>query len=191
MYAKPLTFRFEDQEISLELGSSVKKEELYGKKTTTVEKDQAVLEKVLVTPEGEIIEVSNTRSIKVDPSGSLVEETQPISNETGQAVFFTSSFKEARLMEKAHEQDLVSLSTESVYPVGQTNLEAGIYKTKFAYRDGPKLQDAILLVNSDKPSFLLVGEAKPSALIGPTETYEFFDAEDETADSDEMSFEMF
>lgn len=191
MYAKPLSFLFENQEISLELGASIKKEELYGKKSTTVEKDNTALEKILVTPEGEIIEVSHTRSIKVDQSGSLVEEAQSFSNETDQPVTHASSFKEARLMEKGVEQDLVALSTEGVYPVAQNILDAGIYRTKFAYRDGPKLQDAVLLVNPDSSSFLLVGEAKQPALIGPMETYEFFDAEDEPASSDEMSFEMF
>jgi hypothetical protein len=192
MYAKPLSLIFENQEVTIEVGSSIKKEDLYGKKSTAIEKDNVVLEKVLVTPQGDIIEASTTRSVKVDQFGSLVEDTLVCSSETNQPVFYHSSFKEARQLEKAEPQDAVTLCTESVYPIAQHSLEEGIYRTKFTYRDGAKLQDAIILVNAQSPSFMLVGETRQPPLIGSTETYEFFDADDEeSANSDELNFEMF
>lgn len=191
MYAKPLTLIFNNQEVTVELGTSIKKEDLYGKKSTSVEINSQVLEKVLVTPLGEVIRASATSVVKDDGSGSPLEATLTYSAENGQLSAYLSSFKEPRILESATKEEAATMCAESVYPVAQHSLEEGFYKTKFAYRDSPKLQDAILIASGVGPSFLVVGEARQPALIGQTEGYEFFDAEDENDSSDELSFDMF
>jgi len=193
MHAKSIAFEYSGETINLELGSSIKKEDLYGKKTATVEKDGKVLDKVLVTAEGSVIPTRATAIVKFDDEGSPLDEVQPCLNSNGEPVFYTSSFKESRPLVTAQPREVVEMCTEAVYPVHQSQLEEGFYRTKFTYRDGPKLQDGILIVKNDEPSYLLVGEIRPTQLIGKTELYAFFDEDDvSSAESEEdVSFAMF
>lgn len=192
MKTKPAKFIFNGAEIEIGIGSSIKRDELYGKKIKQIEKDGEILQKGVLTQNGELYPAGAFGTVRVDESGSLTGKTQAIGDDGSQLPVFTSSFKEAREIKPITPADGAELCVESVMPV-ETGLDQGWYETKFTYRDGNKLQDAVLVVKGAE-SFLLTGEKKKTPMLGKGEVYEFFDGDDDLADKEEdenIDFNMF
>lgn len=172
------------EQIAIE--GSFSREDLYGKQRVSIEKDGVELEKVLITQWGDVFSPRDFKSQTIDSSGSLAESTVP-SDENGVPLpIQTSSFKETRDITPAKWSDLAGFRALSVMPAS-CGLPAGVYRTKFTYRDSANLQDAFLIVKETE-AFLLSGEIRETPLKGLAETYNFFESEEEESD-DEMGFD--
>lgn len=190
MATKAIPLTFKDKTVEVEIGSTIKREELYGKTRKTIEKDGVVLEKVTLSPEGEIFRPSDFTHLRMDGEGCLVE-TPVTQTEEGQKLEIqTSSFKTERPLKEASVSDLAALKIESVIPA-ITDLPVGIYATQYTFRDSPTLHSAILNV-TPAGAFLLVGETLETPFQGKADTYDFFGTDEDEEDAeDEISFDMF
>lgn len=191
MASKPAKFIFNGEEVTLEIEASIKREELYGKKVKQIEKDSEILQKGVLTQDGHLFPAKVFSTVRVDDEGTITEPTQQVTEDGSQLTVYTSSFKEAREITKCSDKEAAELCVDSVMPV-KTSLDPGTYSTKFTYRDGTNLQDAVLIVK-EKDAFLLTGEKKNTPMLGKGEVYEFFDEGDSELQSEdeEMDFTMF
>lgn len=191
MAEKIINFTYGNKDIAVTIGATIKREELYGKQSRIVEKDNKQLQKAILTPTGVLFPSSVFSSTRVDPNGSIIDAPTPKTLDGKEAAIFISSFKEARPLKKVEPSDIVDIAVEGVIPATQQDLENGFYETQYTYRDSTKLQEAVIIVN-DKESFILVGERKETPLLGKGETYDFFEEENEEESSeDEVDFNMF
>lgn len=195
--AKTVLFQYGDDEAAVSLGAAIKRDELYGKQSRSVEKDGEPLEKVILDPEGALFLPSHFCHLQVDADGSVDDD--PITETPDGEVLPTrvSSFKEKRDIRPAQIEDLARLRVTAIMPATCDSLPAGIYSTKFTYRDAPVLKDAILNITSDA-AFLLVGTSIESPFQGTADVYNFFDGDgaDDTEDdgdteAEDLSFAMF
>lgn len=193
MADKLILLQHGDAEISVTIGATIHRDELYGKQTKTVEKDGEPLQKVILDPEGNVFLPSDVTHLPTDGQGSLAEPAL-VQSEDGETLDpKPSSFKEKRPLHEAGVGDLAALRVDSIIPV-QCDLPPGLYRTEFTYRDAPVLKTAVLTVTAEG-SFLLVGTPVETPLQGKTDVYSFFDAGDDEPDDDEaedeISFVMF
>jgi hypothetical protein len=183
MAEKIITLQLGDTELPVTLmGGVIRREQLYGKQTKTVEKDGDVLQAVVLDPEGNVFLPSDIAHLPTDGQGSLTTAAE-VQTEDGQRLPpLPSSFKEAR-----------PLRVDTIYAVA-CDLPPGLYQTEFAYRDAPVLKAAVLNVTPEG-AFLLAGCLVETPLQAKGDVYSFFDEgddpEDDAGDDDEISFEMF
>ena len=174
------------------VGGMIRREELYGKQTRTVEKDGDVLQTVVLDPEGNVFLPSDIAHLPTDGQGSLTTQAQ-VQAEDGQRLPpLASSFRETRPLRPAEIADLAGLRVDTVYAV-VCDLPPGLYRTEFAYRDSPVLKTAVLNVTPEG-AFLLAGCLVETPLQAKGDVYSFFDEgddPDEDGDDEEISFEMF
>lgn len=190
MALKTIPLQLNEKAVEISIGSTINREELYGKTQKSVEKDGTLLEKVTLSPEGEVFLSSDFTHLKVDGDGSLAEKPLAQTSEGVPLETQVSSFKERRTIEAATPTELAALKVQSVIPA-TTDFPVGLYKTQYTYRDSPTLNTAILNVTPEG-AFLLVGETFETPFVGKTTTYDFFtDDEDESEEEEEMSFDMF
>ncbi|MGQ0799463.1 MAG: hypothetical protein ACT4NL_05030 [Pseudomarimonas sp.] len=189
--AKPLNFTLAENALSFELGSKVDKRALYGYASRIAEKDGKALERGLLLADGALLPRNALASPRVDPEGSPVEPIEVLID--GQpATPLRSSFDETLPLTPASLLDFARFSVRDVYPLTfaeGSSLASGVYRTEFAYRAGPQRNEAMLMVKADG-AFLLVGVQKQSTQLGLAATYEFFDADENVEDSDELDFSM-
>lgn len=194
MAEKIIKFLYEHKEIEVGVESTIKREELYGKQSKSIEKDGIPLEKGILTPSGQLFPASAFGTVRVDEDGALTNSPIPQTEDGKQAPIFISSFKEARPLKKIEPAEVVDLSVESVIPINQQDLEEGYYGTEYTYRDSTKLQDAVLVVKGagdKKESYLMVGDRKETPMLGKLETYNFFEDEGDEPEEEEVDFNMF
>jgi len=189
MADKLLPLTFDNSPADVKVGGSIKREDLYGKQTKSVEKSGETLEKVILTPWGETFPQNAFTSQRVDSAGALSSPAKPCTEDGEEIPVHPSSFKETRPLEPATTTDLILLKVASVIPA-QTSLPVGLYKTRYNFRDSADVQTAILNV-TPTGAFLLVGETAQSPLLGKDETYEFFEDEAPENEENEMGFSMF
>ena len=101
-----------------------------------------------------------------------------------------SSFDIENPLEPVPLSTLADFNVADIYPVEEVNIPEGLYLTQFNYRKTYIPKEAYLLVKSDQ-AFLLIGEMKKTAFVGLTVAYDFFDAESEEEEEDELDFSMF
>lgn len=179
-----------DKPEQIAIDSSISREDLYGRQKASVEKDGTTLEKVVVTPWGELLSPKSLKTESVDSEGSISEKPNQCDENGNILATNITSFKEARPIAVAQWHELAAFKTETVMPA-KSNLPPGLYRTQFCYRDSVTLHDAFLVVREDA-GFLLTGELRTVPAAGREETYEFFDdgsSDDETEDEDEMGFD--
>ena len=186
---KSIAFVVNGQVLTGNLGAKVTKQMLYGSAKRIVEKDGLSLVKGYLSPEGQILERQEIDYVKIDPEGTIVE---PIITEIeGEpATLFPSVFEKENELISVPLEDLVGFNTIDVYPIENLTLDPGLYATEFSYRKSYTPREAFLLVKADLTAFLLVGERKNTPFVGLQVTYDFFDAESEEGDEDELDFSM-
>lgn len=194
MASKTILLQLDGADLSVGIGATIHRDEIYGKQSKTVEKDGQALQKIILDPEGQIFLQSDFTHLRSDSEGSLAEPPI-VQTQDGEVLEpKPSSFKEKRVLECALLSQLAKLRVESIIPAECEGLPPGVYKTEFAYRDAPLLKDAFLNVTPDG-AFLLVGNSMETPLQGKADVYSFFDS-DETEDDidgedEDLSFEMF
>jgi hypothetical protein len=190
MAEKPITLMLdENTPVEFQLGASISREQLYGESKRSVEQEGTPLEKVIVTPWGELLPDKCTKGETVDNEGSLTGKTVEC-DETGEVMpVHITSFKEARKLTEAKWHEVACLKASKLMPVKVSgDLGEGIWKTQFCYRDSCTLEDGFLIIREDG-AFLLTGAIKEVPFAGLEETYQFFEEEDETEEEDEDSFD--
>lgn len=190
MAEKPITLILGETPEQITLDSSISREDLYGRQKGSVEKDGTTLEKVVVTPWGELFPPKALKSEAIDSEGSIAEKPNQCDENGNILATNITSFKEARPVTAAAWHELAAFKTESVMPA-KTSLPPGLYRTQFCYRDSVTLHDAFLVVREDT-AFLLTGELRTVPAAGREETYEFFDdgsSDEEIEDEDEIGFD--
>jgi hypothetical protein len=198
MPEKLILLRLDDAEVSIRIGKSIHRDELYGRQRKSVEKNGVPLRRVVLDPEGRVFLHSDLAHLPTDTDGSLT--SNPLfQNEDGEGLDLKpSSFKETRDLQVAGLDSLTTLRVDTVFPV-ECGLPPGIYTTEFTYHDSPLLKTAVLIVRVDE-AFLLTGTQVDSPLQGRTDLYSFFVSPDDDEDApgdderdagDEISFEMF
>ena len=186
--ARALAFRLGEQTVSFELGSKVDKRSLYGHAKRIAEKDGTTLSKGVLLADGRLLPTQALSWVRVDPEGSPVGEVHTLID--GDAVeTLPSSFDIESPLQSLPLRTLATFQVQDVYPLQGEGLDEGLYGTEFNYRKGPQRKDALLLVRADQ-AFLLVGQGKAATFLDRTVSYEFFDAEAEADDGDELDFSM-
>lgn len=188
-----ILLQWRDSEVSVTAGATIHREELYGRQIkTVVERDGAVLEKVVLDPEGNIFLTPDITYLQTDGQGSLTTPAR-VQTEDGELLpQQPSSFKAKRTLQPADLADLVRLRVDAVLPVA-CDLAHGLYSTEFTYRDSHVLKAAVLNVTPER-AFLLTGSYIETPMQGKTDVYSFFDEDEEPADDGddgEISFVMF
>jgi hypothetical protein len=198
MAEKIIKVEFGGNPVPLETGATIKREDLYGKQKKSVEQDGAPLEKVILTPEGEIYSPEFFTLQKIDSDGAI-EGPTTICGEDGLALpLQASSYKEARAIKEIGAEEAVLLKTSSVIPiqtpVAELPLAPGFYKTTYNFRDSYETSDAVINVTPEG-GYILIGEFSKPPMAAKEETYAFFEEEAAggagTEDDEEMSFGMF
>jgi hypothetical protein len=187
---KSITFQWQGETLSGNLGTKVTKQNLYGAAKRMVEKDGKSLTKGYLTPEGQILQRQEIDYAKVDPEGTLIE---PIITEMEgtPATLLPSAFEQDNPLVAVPLKTLVGFNTIDVYPLHGLSLAPGLYQTTFAYRKSYAPREALLLVKTEsEPAFLLVGERQNTPFVGLQVIYDFFDANTETEEEDELDFAM-
>jgi hypothetical protein len=188
--AKPISFNLAGQKLSIELGSKIDKRALYGNAKRIAEKDGQALERGLLLADGSLLPRNAVSSVRVDPDGSPIASIETLID--GKAASLqASSFDDTRDLQPVPLTELLSFATRDVYPITQTDVPAGLYRTEFNYRASYQPHDALVLVRPNtNTAFLLVGVAKQSTLLALQSSYEFFDAQDTEEEADELDFSM-
>jgi hypothetical protein len=186
--AKPLTFRLGDNPISFDVGAKVDKKALYGFARRIAEKDGKALSRGVLLADGRLLPSSALSPVKADPEGSPIEEARTLIDDQP-AELKPSSFDVESPLVPAAIADLATFQVHDVYPLFGGSLPAGLYRTTFNYRKSHTPRDALLLVRGDQ-SFLLVGQGKRSTFLSLSVAYDFFDAEGEADDADDLDFSM-
>ena len=187
---KSIAFQWQGETVTGNLGTKVTKQTLYGYAKRIVEKDAQGLKKGYLTPEGQILERQEIDYAKLDPEGSVVDEV--ITEIEGQpATLLPSAFDQENPLTPVPLEELVGFNTADVYPIEGLSLPAGLYQTVFSYRKSYGPREALLLIKADSETgFLLVGERKNTPLAGIQVIYDFFDAEGEDEEEDDLDFAM-
>ncbi len=186
---KEIRFKLGDSVITASLDSKVDKKALYGYAKRVVEKEGRVLSKGILCPDGRLLQRDEVTPAYMDPEGTPIEEL--MTEIDGKAVSFQpSSFDQENVLEPVPLQALIGFNTGDVYPIENTGLSPGLYRTRFSYRKALQPREALVLVK-EKEAYLLVGRRKNTAFLGLNVAYEFFDAEGEaTEESEELDFSM-
>lgn len=182
------------EELVCELGSAIRREELYGKSRKLVLDDNdELLAAGYLTRDGRLLASDDYSMIYLDDAGSFSGKMRY--EKGGEEVESRpSSFKETREMTPMEPSELQRFSVASVYPITPpAGLGAGLYQTEFNYTAAVEAHPAIVLVNASGPSFLLVGSWLDFAFLGKAVSYDLFDseAEDDAEDSGDFGFDMF
>lgn len=186
--ARALSYRLGKQLTSFELGTKVDKKALYGQARRIAEKDGVQLSRGVLLADGRLLPSSALSWVRVDPEGSPVSEVQALVD--GEPVeLLPSSFDVESPLEPLPLSALATFQVQDVYPLIGEGLAEGLYATEFNYRKGPQRKDALLLVRPDQ-AFLLIGQGKAATFLDRSVSYEFFDAEAEADDGDELDFSM-
>jgi hypothetical protein len=186
--AKPLQFKLADQAISFQLGTKVDKKALYGYAKRIAEKDGKALSRGLLMADGRLLPSHAVASLKADPEGTPIEELQTLIDEQV-AQTYPSSFDVDSELTPAKMSELATFQVSDVYPLHGEGLAAGLYRTQFNYRKSHTPKEALILVRADQ-IFLLCGVDKRSTFLSLSVTYDFFDAEGEADDADDLDFSM-
>jgi len=196
MAEKIIKVEFEGKPVALETGTTIKREDLYGKQKKSVEQDGIPLKKVILTPEGEIYNPEDFTLQKIDSEGAIAGSTK-LCDETGtELTLVPSSYKEARPITPISPEVAVLLKTSSVIPittpVAEIPLAVGFYKTTYNFRDSYEPSDAVLNITPEG-GYILTGEFSNPPMAAKEETYAFFEEEatSEAEEENEISFEMF
>ena len=186
---KAIKFKLGQAVVEASLQSKVDKKSLYGYARKSVEKDGRPLARGILCPDGVVLMREEIASTYADPEGSPVEDvTTELDGKT--VVTQPSSFDQETPLEEVPLNTLVGFNVQDVYPLEQSVLKAGLYRTRFSYRKACFMRQAFILVR-EADAFLLVGRMKNSAFVGLNVAYEFFDAESESAEeSEELDFSM-
>jgi hypothetical protein len=186
--ARALNFRLGEQSAALEIGAKVDKRALYGYARRIAEKDGVQLSRGVLLPDGQLLPTQALSWVRVDPEGSPVGEVETVID--GKPVeLLDSSFDVENVLEAVKLSELAQFQVQDVYPLSGEGLPAGLYRTEFSYRKSPQRKDALVLVRPGQ-TFLLVGLQKASTFLDLSVSYEFFDAEAEADDGDELDFSM-
>ena len=186
---KSIAFVLNGEAFTANLGTKITKQTLYGSAKCVVEKDGLALSKGYLSPEGNLLERQEIDYAKLDPEGTVVESV--ITELNGEpATLFPSVFEQDNELVPVPLEDLIGFNTIDVYPLENISLSAGLYRTLFSYRKSYTPREAYLLVKDDTSTFLLVGERKNTPFIGLQVIYDFFDAEAEEEEEDDLDFAM-
>ncbi len=186
--ARALNFRLGEQTAALEIGAKVDKRALYGHAKRIAEKDGVQLSRGVLLPDGRLLPTHALSWVRVDPEGSPVSDIETLID--GKKVeMLDSSFDEESKLEPVDHSELAQFQVQDVYPLSGEGLPEGLYRTEFSYRKSPQRKDALVLVRPGQ-TFLLVGLQKASTFLDLSVSYEFFDAEAEADDGDELDFSM-
>ena len=186
--ARSLNFKLGEAQLSYVLDSKVDKKALYGYARRIAEKDGKVLSRGLLLADGRLLPSSALSSLRADPEGSPVA---PIETEIDgvAAEQKPSSFDVESPLEPVPMIQLAEFQVSDTYPLIGTGLAPGLYRTEFNYRKSHQTRDALVLVRPHD-AFLLVGAAKRSTFLSLSVAYDFFDAEADADDADELDFSM-
>lgn len=186
--ARSLQFRIGESLLAYELESKVDKKALYGYARRIAEKDGKALSRGMLMADGRLLPSGAVSSVRADPEGSPVDPVEITVD--GQPVELKpSSFDVESPLEPVPMARLAEFQVSDTYPLSGTGLAPGLYRTEFNYRKSPQSKDALVLVRADH-AFLLVGVAKRSTFLDLSVAYDFFDAEAEADDADELDFSM-
>jgi len=191
--AKTVQFKIGDQELTCELGSAVRREDLYGKtRRLVVDDDGALLQSGYLTPDGRLLASEDYATLFVDSVGSF---TGKMGYEAGGEPVAPrpSSFKETRPVQRVALDEMQRFSVTAVYPISDVDLEPGVYRSEFNYTASVETHACLILVRGDGPCFLLVGSPMEFTPLGKAVSYDLFDASSEEAeeDSGDFGFDMF
>jgi hypothetical protein len=188
--AKPITWKLGEHTYQIELGAKVDKKALYGYAKRVVEREGRWLKRGFLCPDGTLIRNDTVSWVKTDPLGSPVEDVvTEIEGKT--AELLPSSFDQENKLEPAPLTALIGFHVRDSYPLSNSALPPGLYRTTFSYRKSHQHQDALLLAKETE-AWLLVGTFKLTTFVGQTVVYDFFDAEAEEigGDAEELDFAM-
>lgn len=196
MDGKAMLLRYGGTDVAVIVGTTIRRDALYGRQSRSAEKNGRPLVKVVVDPEGNIFDKSAISPLQTDSQGSLPSPAL-IQGEDGSILEpQPSSFKVARELREAGLTELADLRVESVMPV-ECTLPIGVFQTEFTYRDAPVVKTAFLNV-TPAGAFLLVGTRVETPLQGPTDLCTVFDPDDDgdedgdgDGDDDDIPFAMF
>jgi hypothetical protein len=186
---KEIKFKLGDAVLVGQLGSRVEKKALYGYSRKVAERDGKILNRGFLSADGRLLRREEVALVKLDPEGSPVEE---IKTEIDGAIaeLKPSAFEQENEIRPTTLMRLATFAVSDVYPLDGLALEPGLYETHFSFRKSILPKEALLLVKAAE-SYLLVGEAKRSTLVGLSVAYSFFDAEDDAdEESEELDFAM-
>lgn len=186
--ARSLQFRIGESLLAYELESKVDKKSLYGYARRIAEKDGKALSRGLLLADGRLLPSGAVSSVRADPEGSPVDPVE-ITVEGQPVELRPSSFDVESSLEPVSMNVLAGFQVSDSYPLTGSGLAPGLYRTEFNYRKSPQAKDALVLVRADG-AFLLVGLLKRSTFLDLSVTYDFFDAEAEADDADELDFSM-
>ena len=190
MAAKALKLTVAGAEVAAALDSKIGKDDLYGRVAQVVEQDGRPMERGYLLPDGAIFRKTQIAMTGVDPDGSPAEPV--LIQSAGQTLELRpSSFDAGEALEPVPPETVARFVTTDVYPIDAPGVAPGVYKGAFNYRKSARARDALLMVREDG-AFLLVGQLRACPLVGRTLAYDFFDAQDTTADdsSDPLDFSM-
>ena len=186
---KDISFTLNGKVVSAKLGSRVEKKDLYGFSKTVAEYDHQPLTRGYLLGDGRLLTRQQISYARLDPEGTPATEAIAfIEEET--ATLQPSSFEIENPLEPVPLSTLAEFNVVDIYPVAEINIPAGLYSTQFNYRKTYIPKEAYLLVKAEQ-AFLLIGEMKKTAFVGLTIAYDFFDAEVEEEEDDELNFSMF
>lgn len=186
--AKALQYILGEQHLSFELGSKIDKRALYGYAKRIADKDGVALSRGMLLADGRMLPASAASLTRADPEGSPVDPVEQVLD--GEPVVLKpSSFDVESPLTPVPLSALTEFQVADVYPLAGEGLAPGLYRTEFNYRKSPQSRDALLLVRGDG-AYLLVGVARRATYLALSVAYDFFDAEAEQEDGDELDFSM-
>jgi hypothetical protein len=186
---KEISFKLNGDVFVAKLGSRVEKKDLYGFSKTVAEKDNHPLTRGYLLADGRLLTRQQLTYARLDPEGSPIDAIA-VELDGQVADQYPSSFDIENPLEPVSLTTLADFNVSDIYPLDEVDLAPGLYATQFNYRKTYSPKDAFLLVKSDE-AFLLIGETKKTAFIGLTFAYDFFDAEGDADEDDELDFSMF
>ena len=187
--ARALNFRLGEQTAALEIGAKVDKRALYGYAKRIAEKDGVQLSRGVLLPDGRLLPTHALSWVRVDPEGSPVAEIETVIEGKPVGMLESSFDVEENPLVEVKLSELAQFQVQDVYPLSGEGLPEGLYRTEFSYRKSPQRKDALVLVRPGQ-TFLLIGLQKASTFLDLSVSYEFFDAEAEADDGDELDFSM-
>ncbi len=188
--ARSVSFTLGKETLSFSLGRKLTRDELYGRVKRVVEKDGKPLQRGYLTADGRLLAREQISYAKLDQAGTPTGETTAYLNGE-KAEQQPSSFDEAAPLEEVPLTELAVFAVSDIYPLEDSGLEPGLYRTQFSYRKAYEKKEALILSREDG-IFLLAGRRKNAPLVGQNVIYEFFDAEGtDEEETDEMDFSMF
>jgi hypothetical protein len=186
---KDISFALNGELVTAKLGSRVEKKDLYGFSKTVAEHENIPLTRGYLLADGRLLTRQQISYARLDPEGTPIEDA--IVELNGEvATLQPSSFDIENPLEPVPLSTLADFNVADIYPVEEVDIPEGLYLTQFNYRKTYIPKEAYLLVKSDQ-AFLLIGEMKKTAFVGLTVAYDFFDAEVEEEEEDELDFSMF